>query len=314
MKVALPKKFPHEVRKRNSVVRIYYHQRADRHEFKVAYYTADGTRKTETFSGSEDKFAVALKRAGEINDSVCNGELETLAISRDQHLILTRATKALKPTGLALDTATLMLADALKKLKGRTLTEAVDFLLARNPANLQHKPVAQVVNEMLAAKKADGVSAIYLKDLDYRLTKFGQAFQKNPSDISTAEVNTWLRELKCTGRSRNNYRNAIRSFFSYAISQRYATRDQINFDEVAMAKESHPEIEIFSPSELCKLLTAATFRPVSGLAGTELPSFCFSHPIGARFRQSVLSAIDVDARVLQREGQRDCPCADLDIH
>jgi hypothetical protein len=66
--------FPHEVRKGNSAVKIYRHSNAGYDEFKVVFYAA-GKRKLETFA----EFAAAKARPAGINDSVNNGNSDTLS-------------------------------------------------------------------------------------------------------------------------------------------------------------------------------------------------------------------------------------------
>ena len=79
---------------------------------------------------------------------------------------------------------------------------------------MPRKTVSEIFTEFLIAKQADGVSAVYLKDLKFRVGKFAEAFQGQMADVDAAQVNEWLRALKCGPRGRNNYRLAIVHFLS----------------------------------------------------------------------------------------------------
>src|SRR2546429_7385680 len=59
---------------------------------------------------------------------------------------------------------------------GKTLTEAVNFFVAHLKASEKSCNAAQLVDELVAAKKADGASKRYLEDLDSRLKRFAKDF------------------------------------------------------------------------------------------------------------------------------------------
>ena len=64
------------------------------------------------------------------------------------------------------------------------------------------------------------------------------------------------------GRSRNNYRTAISTVFGFARSCGYVPEGHINFAaDVALAREGHAEIEIFTADEFSNLLHAAQLDP-----------------------------------------------------
>ena len=77
--------------------------------------------------------------------------------------------------------------------------------------------VAQLVDEMLEAKRRDGRSEVYLRDLRNRLNKFAQDFGHRPiTGITVDELDNWLRALPYSPQSRTNYRTIIGVLFSYA--------------------------------------------------------------------------------------------------
>jgi hypothetical protein len=71
----------------------------------------------------------------------------------------------LKPFAVTLHDAVDAFTKARHKLQKVSLNEAVDFYLRHHPTNLPAKTVKEVADELLTAKRQDGVSAAYLKDL-----------------------------------------------------------------------------------------------------------------------------------------------------
>lgn len=247
---------PIEVKVGNVVVKIYRSERrkgdSSYTQFDVADYSG-GPRKLHAFA-SEQK---ARDKATEIATKLANREGDVLSLTGADKQTYLRALEQLKPTKLTLELAVMQFAEAHQKLGGRSLAEAVNFFVRRHPATLPHKTVAEVVNVMLAAKEADGLEGVYLKDLKMRLGKFAKSFQCQIADVSEAQINEWLRSLSSGPRSRNNYRLVIGTLFKFAVSAGFLPKDHLDYDKVTKAKEEHAAIEIFKPAELVKLLNAA---------------------------------------------------------
>jgi integrase len=225
-------------------------------QFDVADYST-GKRRFVTYPQERD----AREKATEIATKLANREGEALTLTSGDRAAYLRALGFLQPTGVALEVATAQFADAHQKLGGRSLAEAVTFFTRHNPTTLPLRTVTEVLKEMLAAKAADGASAIYLKDLDFRLGKFAEAFQCQVGGVSAGEVNAYLRSLQCSGRSRNNSRLAIGTLFKFAEASGYLTKGHLDLSAVARAKENESEIEIFTVKEMSVLLAAAQLDP-----------------------------------------------------
>ena len=259
----LPKDWPVEVKQGNVTLKIYKgtNTKKDKDkkektydEFKLVYYGADGNRKFETFGD----YADAKTRADNVKASLSAGDVQVFTLTPEDKLVYLRALDTVKATGLPLDIATAQFAEAHKRLAGRSLLEAVDFFVKRHRTKVSDKTVADVVEELKAAKKNDGAAKVYLNDLDTRLGRFATSFRCQLGSLGAVEINAFLRGLeKCGGRSRNNYRAAIATLFKFAEGQTYLPKDHIDFDDVAKAKEREFDIEIFTPQEMVKLLLAA---------------------------------------------------------
>lgn len=247
---------PITVKVGNVAVRIYRGQTRGYPYFQVADFSS-GKRKFITFSNEQE----ARDKAHEIAHKLNSGQVDVLTMTSADRAAFVRAAELLQPTGIPVELAAAEFAEAKAKLGGRSLVEAVNFFVRHNPAALPRRTVAEVVAELVAAKTADGVSAVYLKDLNFRLGKFQEAFCGQISDVTAADINVFLRGLKCAGRGRNNYRGSIGTLMKFAGASGYVTRNQIEFETVARAKEEQKEIAIFTAKEMGALLAAAQLDP-----------------------------------------------------
>jgi Phage integrase, N-terminal SAM-like domain len=69
----------------------------------------------------------------------------------------------------------------------------------------------------LAAKQADHLRPRYLKDLRVRLTRFSESFKdRKLADITTGEIDSWLRSLRVAPLTRNTFRTRLSVLFEYA--------------------------------------------------------------------------------------------------
>ena len=100
---------------------------------------------------------------------------------------------------------------------GVTVREAVDFYLPHLQAANRTCNVAELVDELLKVKAADGASERYLSDLRHRLRQFAGRFNGKPvAEIAATEVDQWLRSLSdketgspLTATTRNNFRRIL---------------------------------------------------------------------------------------------------------
>lgn len=220
-------------------------------QFNVANFI-DGKRKLEAFADEQK----ARDRAAEIATKLTNRDGDALSLTGRDKQIYLRSVELVKPTGLALELAAAQLAEAYALTGGRVM-EAARYYAKKHPATLPRKTVAEAKDALIDAKEKDGASEVYLKDLKFRLGQFAASFQTQLADVSEAQINEWLRGLKCGARGRNNYRLAVGTLFKFAVSDGLLPKDHLDFEKVAKAREEQTQIEIFTPAELVKLLNAA---------------------------------------------------------
>jgi integrase len=139
---------------------------------------------------------------------------------------------------------------------GETIDDAVRFRVDHLERVRRYGiTVAQLADEVVEAKRSDGRSEVYLRDLRYRLNKFVQDFGHRPiAGITVDELDNWLRALPYSPQSRTNYRTIIGLLFSYAESRGIIEKNPIL--RTAKPKLVDRPPEIFAIDELRALLEA----------------------------------------------------------
>jgi integrase len=116
--------------------------------------------------------------------------------------------------------------------------------------------VAQLAEEVLAAKQRDGRAPMYLADLRKRLARFCADFGNRPiATITVEELDNWLRDLPLSPKSRANFRANIGVLFSYAANRRIIDFNPIAHTAKPKLADNPPEI--FGVAELRALLEEA---------------------------------------------------------
>jgi integrase len=141
---------------------------------------------------------------------------------------------------------------------GKTIDDAaafyLDYLERIRRCNVT---VAQLANEVLDAKRKDGMSATYINDLKKRLVRFCADFgERKIAGITVEELDNWLRALPGSPKSRANYRANVGVLFSYAERRRMIDRNPILHTARPKLVDKPPEI--FTVDELHALLNAAS--------------------------------------------------------
>ena len=140
---------------------------------------------------------------------------------------------------------------------GKTINDAVGFFVDHLERVRRCKTtVAQLADEVLDAKRRDGMSEAYLSDLKIRLARFCRDFGNRPiAGVTVEELDNWLRSLEGSPKSRANYRANIGVLFSYATKRRMLDANPILHTAKPKLADNPPEI--FTVDELRALLEAA---------------------------------------------------------
>jgi integrase len=135
-----------------------------------------------------------------------------------------------------------MAQEAVEALRpfGKTIRDAVQHYVAHLKASEKSCTAEQLVKELLKAKEADGVGKRHLDDLRNRLgvrekkndeispTSFAAMFEgKLVAEITSAEIDDWLRSLEVGPQTRNHYRANVLQAFNFAVRHGYAPTNPV---------------------------------------------------------------------------------------
>jgi integrase len=243
--------YPMEVKAGSSRVKIYRIVEPHRERFTLSYHEG-GQRKLKQFADEGAARSEAKNIAERLNAGQ-GGALELTGKDVDAYLF---AMRKLRPLGIGLATAIEEFIDA--KAVGAPLLAAAQLYRKTHMEGLPSKTIAEIVEELFAAKKADGASKAYLAPLRTCLDRFARDFNMNIGEVQTRDIDAWLRALKQSPRSRNNHRNGVVLLFNFAKAAGYLNRDQTTAAEAtSLARKTEAEIEVFTPAEMASLLAVA---------------------------------------------------------
>ena len=159
-------------------------------------------------------------------------------------------------------------------MKPSSLLEAARYYAAHKLHDIPEMTVPEVVKEMLKAKRDEGLSQRYLRDLELRMAHFvaDEKFQGQISGVTGPQIKEWLQNKNVGNCTKNNLRTGLHTLFMFAKAQKYVPKEWSEFDAVPAWKAKEEEIEIFTPAEMAMVLSAADkqmipFLAIGGFAG-----------------------------------------------
>jgi hypothetical protein len=123
------KEFPVAVKAGSSVVKVYRDRKRSGDYYRLVYYLGGKRQRLNFRSLDEAKKEAAAKAA-----QLARGDVDAVQLTGRDRLTYGRALDAVRPTGVALDTAATEYAQAAKILAGHSLIEAASFYM-RHHAN-----------------------------------------------------------------------------------------------------------------------------------------------------------------------------------
>jgi site-specific recombinase XerD len=149
-----------------------------------------------------------------------------------------------------------------------TIRDAVNFYLPHLQATTRSCTAKQLVDEIVSAKKADGVSHRYIEDLKSRLNQFAVAFDGTPiAKITNTHIDQWLRSLtnlngtRVSPVTRNNFRRILHVAFNFARDHGYCTDNPVV--KTAKAKVIESPAGILTVEEMSRLLNSASEKLIA---------------------------------------------------
>jgi hypothetical protein len=185
------REFPKVVRVGHSKAVIYKNANRDSVVYTVAWYEGD-VRMRKAFGDLAEAELHAQARLGQLS----RGTAEILRLDGEELLAYVRAREAVAEFGLALDTVASEYRDAKRLVRGGSLVEAAGYYARQRLLDIPKKTVADVYDEMIKAKKAEGCSDRYIRDLESRVGKFVGTFgTKAVHGVIGTEIKDWLQGL-----------------------------------------------------------------------------------------------------------------------
>ena len=246
------RKFPIIVKRGSVRVKIYFTPSNGCDAYTIAYY----------FGGKRVRKTLAdLKRAEweaeTIANRICAGELNVLTLTSEDRTAYVRAMEMLKPSGTPLEIAVMQFVETAKILEGASMLDSAKFYIRHHPRHMPTCTVAQVVEEMLVAKEAQGFCAAYIGDLRSTMRRFAAQFPRPITQVLAQEVRDFLTNYKACATTKNSVRKNIRTLFHFAQSRGFLPKGETEADALPRAKETPKPIAIYSPAEMAKLLQHA---------------------------------------------------------
>lgn len=142
------------------------------------------------------------------------------------------------------------LAREIVEAHGYTVLQAVREW-ERTKAPFKGKKVREIIQELVADKRREQLSAPYVDRLEGDLDGFAHAVPHEIEQVTTAHIKGFLNTCKVGPRRWNNIRDQIVTLFRFARAQRYLPKDRTTeAEDVAKMKVPRKTVETYEPEEL----------------------------------------------------------------
>ena len=142
------------------------------------------------------------------------------------------------------------LARELVEPLGYTVLEAVREW-ERTKAPYRGKKTAEVIAELIAAKRREQLSVPYVNRLEDDLRSFAAAVPDEIEKVHAPHIKEFLNGCEVGPRRWNNLRDQVVTLFRFARAERYLPRDRTTeAEDVAKMKVARKTVAMFTPGEL----------------------------------------------------------------
>ena len=147
---------------------------------------------------------------------------------------------------------------------GKSIADAVEYYLAHLRTERGSVPVHQAVEELIANRRSTGASALYLRDLKYRLQgRFVRQFgERSVASITPREVVQFLHSLNAAPTTRNTFRRDMRTLFSFCVDLKYCVENPVAGKQT-LAKVCRADVEVLTVEQAKLLLQKASTEMLS---------------------------------------------------
>jgi len=125
----------------------------------------------------------------------------------------------------------------------------------KSKAPYKGKKVREIIDELIAAKRKEQLSAPYVDRLEDDLITFAAAIPLEIEQVTAAHIKGFMNTCNVGPRRLNNIRDQIVTLFRYARSQRYLAKDRTTeAEDITKLKVPRKTVETYEPEELAILI------------------------------------------------------------
>lgn len=210
-----------KVKAGSAVVPIYRTESKGRTRFTVSFYR-DGRRVRKSFADPDE----ARKEAQFVAQRIQTGMQHVTDLKPHERDAFKAAEALLRKIGIPLVAAVEDYVRA-RELAG---TESLAAMAAEYGQHfrkvVRQVTIPRIVDEMLLQREQDGASKDYLGQLRTTLKRFAAQFPGAILEVSSQQIDAWLRSLPVAATTRNSMLRCIKVFFSFARSRNYLPEDR----------------------------------------------------------------------------------------
>jgi integrase len=246
-------KFPITIRKGHATVKIYRVKNRDALAYCVSYVGPSG-RQRKNFADLN----LARREANNVAQHLADGDMEALKLTGQERQIYVEAERAIAGTGLPLHSVAHEFARAFNILGGANIVEAARYFKKHVDVDLPQIKAAEAVAKLHEAKQAEGLSTVYLNDIRWLLGDFARDFQCPLASIQPEDLRAYLNAKRIGLVSKENRRRLLVVLFNFAKAQGWLRAgEETAADALGTYKVKQRDVEIYTPSEMARLLNAA---------------------------------------------------------
>ena len=230
-----------------------------RENYLVIYYASGARRRDRAGTTLHAARAFANTKIDELTAGVAH----VGTLTPKQAATVSDAVDVLKVINVPLSRAVREYADAYKILGRQPLIiEAARHYAKhlddqKSQAELVPITLPELVQKFMEDLRERKKSRRYVYDMQAKLTRATRAFTGQVANVTTDDVDLWLKGLKGTSAlTKNNYRKALAVLFSFARKKGHLPRGrQTEVEFSSRYEDKGGEIGVYSPAELDVLLT-----------------------------------------------------------
>jgi integrase len=276
--------------KHGSAVVPIYKGRVRKWDCYTVAYHMNGKRVRRNFGSLEKAKAEAQLMARKIQEGKSSTN-DLSSAQRENHLA---AERLVAPFKMPLVSAVEEYTRCRELLGDVPLMMAIQEFVRRNRGVQLGVKVPDLIDEFLKAKAEDNLSIGYRLQLSGSIKRFSVAFPGDILTIKSGDIDRWLRSLNHPPVTRNSLHRCVKVFFSFAKSRSYLPQSEPTAPElVPIVKEVQTKTEIFQPSEMVKLVGAASSEELGPLA-----IGAFAGLRMAEIHRLEWKAVDLDRRII----------------